>query len=197
MRKHIAWITITVLIVAAVLGAIAILGGSSELDAARFQRVLEMPSHEKLMETMKGAEPTPFVTDGCSGGLSTAWRGASDLFPGLAALLQGKPPWEDCCVQHDRVYHLAGAATSADGSYAARLAADEDLRQCVIATGRSRTSQLMSRFDVSEEQVANAYAAIGDAMFKAVRVGGIPCSGLDWRWGYGYPQCRAAVFDLE
>jgi hypothetical protein len=37
--------------------------------------------------------------------------------------------------------------------------------------------------------VDEAYAAIADAIFAAVRLGGAPCSGLSWRWGYGFPNC--------
>ena len=33
------------------------------------------------------------------------------------------------------------------------------------------------------------YAAIAELMYRAVRIGGIPCSGLPWRWGYGWPEC--------
>ena len=33
------------------------------------------------------------------------------------------------------------------------------------------------------------YEVIGDLMYRAVRIGGIPCSGLPWRWGYGWPEC--------
>jgi hypothetical protein len=33
------------------------------------------------------------------------------------------------------------------------------------------------------------YQGIADLMYRAVRLGGIPCSGLPWRWGYGWPAC--------
>ena len=40
----------------------------------------------------------PFVTDGCSGGMSLAWK----FFTGKL------PPWEDDCIEHDRAYWTGG-----------------------------------------------------------------------------------------
>ena len=42
---------------------------------------------------------------------------------------------------------------------------------------------------LSTEEVARIYKVIGDLMYRAVRIGGVPCSGLPWRWGYGWPEC--------
>ena len=33
------------------------------------------------------------------------------------------------------------------------------------------------------------HEAVASLMYRAVRLGGIPCSGLPWRWGYGWPEC--------
>lgn len=57
--------------------------------------------------------------DGCSGGLSWAWR-----------RLHGKPPpWEGCCLAHDEAYRRGGTAQE-------RLSADKELRRCVTARCR-------------------------------------------------------------
>ncbi|MDP6343566.1 MAG: hypothetical protein QF578_19175 [Alphaproteobacteria bacterium] len=43
--------------------------------------------------------PKPFTTDGCSGGMSWAWR----------TFLRRPPPWEGECVTHDRAYWQGGS----------------------------------------------------------------------------------------
>ena len=155
------------------------------------QLSIEMAAHRRLVEVMDkvGHTPAPFVTDGCSGGLSTAWDLIADLLPAFAETHEEHPPWEACCVTHDRAYHAAGGARSAEESYRARFVADEALRTCVLDTGARRMQHLSETYDLSEGRIASAYGIIADAMFDAVRLGGGPCSGLPWRWGYGYPGC--------
>lgn len=152
---------------------------------------IEMAGHRRLSRVMAetGYRATPFVTDGCSGGLSRAWAAIADLVPAFAGIHDAHPPWEACCVAHDRAYHVAGGARTARDSHRARLAADEALRKCVRDTGALRRAQLVDSYGVTDAQVAAAYALIADAMFNAVRLGGGPCSALPWRWGYGYPDC--------
>jgi hypothetical protein len=152
---------------------------------------LEMAAHRRLIAVMEQAAhaPTPFVTDGCSGGLSMAWELIADSLPAFAETHEERPPWEACCVTHDRAYHAAGGAREAEASYRARLAADKALRDCVLDTGRRRTQHLSKHYALSEAQVSGAYGLIAEAMFDAVRLGGAPCSGMPWRWGYGYRAC--------
>lgn len=159
--------------------------------ATDVQRALEMPGHRALMTKIANADTvlSPFTTDGCSGGMSWSWQVVADLFPDFKAAQGGAPPWETCCIDHDRHYHGASASRTAEDSYAARLAADDALRQCVIAQGEASVTELAVRYEVTEDQVRLAYQVIGDAMYSAVRFGGGPCSGLPWRWGYGYPGC--------
>ena len=47
----------------------------------------------------------------------------------------------------------------------------------------------MVKYDVSAGTGETLYAAIAELMYSAVRIGGIPCSTLPWRWGYGWPEC--------
>lgn len=154
---------------------------------------VETPAHRLLVDAMvrTGHRAAPFVTDGCSGGLSSAWLAIAHLLPSFAETHAERPPWEACCVTHDRAYHAAGGARTAEASHRARLDADEALRTCVRDTGMLRTPQLIESYQLTEAQVTAAYALIADAMFNAVRLGGGPCSGLPWRWGYGYPGCLA------
>lgn len=162
------------------------------LDA--LQRNVELPAHRGLMALVAdpGTALAPFATDGCSGGLSATWKVVADIFPDFETAHDREPPWQSCCIAHDRLYHDAGGATAPAASFDARLSADEALRVCVVANGQKRSAVLADLYDVTAEQVQLAYGAIGDAMFNAVRFGGAPCTGLSWRWGYGYPGCLPA-----
>jgi hypothetical protein len=136
-----------------------------------------------------GSTLAPFETDGCSGGMSWSWRFVAEVLPDFAAAQGAEPPWEACCVAHDRAYHDAGGTTEAEASHAARLAADEALRACVSAPAAADVAALAARYDVPADRVLAAHDFIAISMFNAVRLGGGPCSGLPWRWGYGYPGC--------
>jgi hypothetical protein len=155
------------------------------------ERTLEMPAHQALLNraTKPDVALTPFETDGCSGGLSTAWRVVANLFPDFAETHRDIPPWEACCVSHDRLYHNAAGAKSAEDSFTARFNADEALRQCVMTKGATRVPELAQVYDVEPIAIERAYETIGSAMFSVVRFGGGPCTGLPWRWGFGYPGC--------
>jgi len=153
-------------------------------------RNIEMPGHRSLMQARAQAPLAPFETDGCSGGLSSGWRLVADTFPEFRALYETTPPWESCCVTHDRAYHDAGGAAQPADSYDARLSADITLRDCVKSQGAEQADAYTKRFDMSSEQVRSAYSTIAEAMFLAVRFGGGPCTGLPWRWGYGYEDCK-------
>ena len=152
---------------------------------------LELRAHKTLIDQFSQDPDAlrPFETDGCSGGLSEVWNLISGQFPEFSSLHEDTPPWESCCVTHDRVYHNAGGASTAVASYQARVRADAALRSCVLETGESRKSDLAPQYKVTTEQVMVAYGLIADAMHLAVRFGGAPCSALPWRWGYGFPDC--------
>lgn len=161
--------------------------------------LIELPAHRALSR-IRSAEDTEledFTTDGCSGGLSAGWMAVADWLPSFASEHGDTPPWEGCCVSHDRLYHSGGPSPDAKASFVARLAADEALRQCVLATGEERLAAIMESNSVEPETVRKAYQTIADAMYVAVRTGGGPCTGLSWRWGYGYPQCLVLPGDLS
>lgn len=158
-------------------------------QAQDVQSLVEMPAHRALLEAREQAELKPFETDGCSGGLSYSWTLVADTFPDFAEAHSQLPPWENCCVIHDRAYHDITGAETAQASYDARLVADEALRSCVVDTGALRVTELAASYGATERQVQGAYETIAGAMYLAVRFGGGPCSGLPWRWGYGYPEC--------
>ena len=49
---------------------------------------------------------------------------------------------------------------------------------------------LNDEYGLSVDQVEVLYDSIAGLMYRAVRIGGVPCSGLPWRWGYGWPACE-------
>ena len=163
---------------------------SSLLD--ELERSLELGRHERLLKEKQNPDHrlSDFTTDGCSGGLSVGWQHLSEKIEFLKTVHGDFPPWESCCVNHDHLYHEAGERSiSAEMSFEARRKADEELRECVLDTGVSRASELAGQYGLTVEEVGQVYEVIGDLMYRAVRIGGVPCSGLPWRWGYGWPKC--------
>ena len=176
----------------AAIGALSALWSGSALaqNWDQLGRGLELKAHQALMKQVeKVSSPQPFTTDGCSGGMSSAWQGVAAYWPQFARDHQQQPPFESCCISHDRAYHDAGSALTATDSYEARLSADRTLQSCVIETGRARRDELAVLYGVSPSQVTEAYELLAGSMYYSVRFGGGPCSGLSWRWGYGYDQC--------
>jgi hypothetical protein len=151
--------------------------GATAQPGWRLDMQIERSGHAALTRARHGAQLAPFETDGCSGGLSAVWRLVAESAPAFAVRWGAKPPWEHCCVAHDRLYHAGGSGDPAQG-YAERLAADEALRVCVAQ-------------ELEGSDLEPAAGAIAETMFVAVRLGGGPCSGLPWRWGYGWPGCSA------
>lgn len=150
---------------------------------------LERPAHEALRDirTALDAQLSPFETDGCSGGLSDAWRMTANTFPAFSEVHEEKPPWEACCVVHDRAYHSGGTDPAPEKSYSERLTADEALEACVVAEGDKRAED--GFYDADPDTVRSAYTSVARLMYLSVRVGGGPCTGLSWRWGFGYDPC--------
>jgi hypothetical protein len=194
MRNHLLSFSSIVVLVALV--DLASVSAQEENDqrspAAVLQYDIEMPQHERLLRTRTAEDAVlaPFISDGCSGGLSSGWAFFSSTFPALAEIHGSHPPWEDCCLAHDRLYHEGGSsAASAKQSFEARLAADNELHLCVIKTAALRRAELARSYGLAGRQVEQLYIAIADVIYKAVRLGGAPCSGLPWRWGFGWAHC--------
>lgn len=152
---------------------------------------VEIPLHERLAKVRRssGATLVPFASDGCSGGLTAGWKLVASKLPAIAKAHGDRPPWESCCVAHDRIYHTGGVNGDAKASFAARRLADEELRQCVRRFAEERVETLTVEYGLGRDEVTQLYRAIADAMYLAVRLGGWPCSGLPWRWGFGWPAC--------
>jgi len=168
-------------------------GGKLESGVEVLECQLEMGRHEQLVA--RKAQPqsvlSEFTTDGCSGGLSVGWEYLAGRIQNFQARHGTQPAWESCCVKHDQVYHLGGPrdATAAE-SFEARKEADLALKACVLETGVKRSKELSTEYNISAREVETLYTAIAALMYRAVRVGGMPCTGLPWRWGYGWPECE-------
>ena len=156
------------------------------------ERNLEMREHETLVSVIAGASSglNDFTTDGCSGGLSDNWEILAGRFPEFATQHGEIPPWQECCISHDRQYHAGGGGLiSAEESFEQRKMADLALKSCVVETGVQRSSALSEQYGLTEDEIRDIYQIISGVMYRAVRLGGAPCTGLPWRWGYGWPRC--------
>jgi len=167
--------------------------GAAEANNNSLERKLEIGRHEKLAVIKKQADShlADFFTDGCSGGLSAGWEYLAGKVQNLQSVHGTRPPWESCCIEHDKLYHSAGTMeTSAEQSFTLRQQADMGLKSCVFETGAIRVPELAAEYDLSSKEVELVYTAIAELMYRAVRLGGMPCTGFSWRWGYGWPSCE-------
>ncbi len=173
------------------LTAIWVPWATAQETSSGLAKQIELHAHRRLeaLRLSPNSEPAPFTSDGCSGGMSATWDIVARMIPGFEDIHMASPPWEDCCVAHDRVYHRAGSDRSPKASYNARLATDEALQTCVRMTADKRRDQLKKQYEIDDSTIDQAYDLISASMFDAVRFGGAPCSGLPWRWGYGWPHC--------
>ena len=158
---------------------------SNPLDEAA--RLLEEANMERLhaQQTRPGITIDEFRSDGCSGGLSESWTTLAQVWPEMARAIGEKPPWEACCVEHDRAYWRG---ESIDG-FDKRLQADTRLRQCVERAGQQQGDEIARRLGISRAEIDEVFSLSAELMFFAVRIGGGPCTGLEWRWGHGWPPC--------
>lgn len=158
-------------------------GGAIE----KIERELEVSRYQALARVQADPQSrlAPFTTDGCSGGLSDGWRYLAKEVPGFKAKFGSKPPYEHCCVIHDRAYWRGETGQGFDK----RLRADRALRQCVVDFGKTHRDEFAREFDLPAHVIEQNFAIVGALMYRAVRAGGGPCTGLPWRWGYGWPAC--------
>jgi len=148
-----------------------------QLEEKRLQRL--------LVEKQKGYKIGPFKTDGCSGGQSDSWAYFADVFPLFVTHFGKRPPWEACCVAHDRLYWQG----ETEDGFKKRQQADLTLKQCVIAVGEDLAPNLAARYGLNPDDVMRTFNITGELMYRAVRVGGKPCTPFSWRWGYGWLPC--------
>jgi len=130
-------------------------------------------------------ELAEFKTDGCSGGLSKAWAWMAETFPAFELNYDNEPPWEHCCVAHDKIYWQG----ETNNGFELRKQADKALQQCVIASGKDKARELANASDIKRFAIEKGFEKVALQMYIAVRLGGGPCTPFPWRWGYGWPDC--------
>jgi len=150
-----------------------------ELEAWRHDYLAQIQAHP-------GVRIKPFTTDGCSGGLSKGWQHMARVLPVFKRKFGKTPPWEACCVTHDRDYWQGESRHG----FTRRLQADQTLRQCVIDYGLTHSDEYARQFNLSKTAIEKHFAFTAELMYRAVRAGGMPCTILSWRWGYGWPYCQ-------
>ena len=194
-RKRRAILLLGILLVT---GCDATPGTGTDVDSAsdsidKLERQLEIDRHEQLLRLKSDPASTlaAFTSDGCSGGLTIGWEYLAGKIARFQKQHGTQPAWEDCCVAHDRRYHTGGPdKVTASKSFRLRREADLELQVCVMETGAQRASFLSQEYGLSVEHVEEVYDVVAELMYRAVRLGGVPCSGLPWRWGYGWPECQ-------
>jgi len=158
----------------------------SRLD--QIQQELEQSRYRELARIQ--ADPrnqlAVFSTDGCSGGLSDGWRYLANVLPIFKQKFGNQPPYEHCCVAHDRAYWRG----EVEDGYARRMLADQTLRRCVADFGRAQRDKFAREFHLSPAAIENNFEIVAALMYRAVRAGGMPCTAFPWRWGYGWPACH-------
>ena len=149
--------------------------------------LLEARAHEQLEQVKRDNELSLFITDGCSGSVSEGWIEGVELFSDLSTEFDARYqeaaviPFESACIEQDRAYHTG------EGGYVGRLQADNDLRTAIINYGVSHTNDIKERTGLaSDEQAIYLYETIAEAVYRGVRLGGAPCTGKSYAWGYGY-----------
>jgi len=167
--------------------------GEMETGMEELERRLEIKRHKQLaaIKILPANTLSQFTTDGCSGGLSVGWEYMAGKISDIQTSLGKRPPWESCCISHDRKYHTGGPRqTTPEKSFQARRKADLALRSCVLKTGHDKAPELSKEYDIPTGKIEIIYTGIANLMYRAVRIGGMPCTGLPWRWGYGWPECN-------
>ena len=167
--------------------ALAANGVIAQNPLEEIAEALESQQMERLaaQQNRNGITIDAFNSDGCSGGMSSAWSYLADTLPEFVGFASDKPPWEHCCVAHDRHYWRGETAKG----FTKREQADEQLRQCVTLTGREQGDEISTIMGLPKQDIIELIDLTALLMYQAVRIGGAPCTGLPWRWGHGWPAC--------
>ena len=149
--------------------------------------LIERQQMMRLEQTKEQTIRTPFVTDGCSGNVSKAW---SEVVGQLSSIFSDideryfnaqNIPFEYACEAHDKLYH------EGTGGYVGRLQADNTLRREILEYAITHTDDIKRRTRLkTDESAIFLYETIADIIYRGVRLGGAPCSGESYAWGYGY-----------
>lgn len=90
-------------------------------------------------------------------------------------------PFESACVEHDYLYYKG------EGGYEARLMVDNKLRSDIINYAISNWQEITEKTPLkTKEEVIFAFEKIAEMIYRGVRIGGSPCTGQPYAWGFGY-----------
>jgi len=141
----------------------------------------------QLEETKKTTRLSPFETDGCSGNVSEGWTSAVKTLSNISDDFSKKYsdqkniPFESAGISHDKIYHQGV------GGYVSRLNAGNQLRADIIKYGINNWQDIIENTPLkTKEEVVFVFEKIAEVIYRSVRVGGFPCSGQPYAWGYGY-----------
>ena len=171
----------------------------TQLQTLTFSTTTEQEQMEQL-EAMKAVTSlSVFASDGCSGGISTSWNTAMANYDSTIGLVSSNYadvtilPFESACITHDKAYHQGV------GGYTARLQADRQFRADIIEYGITNAADIQERANLaSPEHAVRLYEFIADTVYRGVRLGGAPCTGEAYAWGYGYGagSCEFAALSV-
>ena len=159
------------------------------LDAVAESLERDQLTRLAAQQNRAGIQIAAFRSDGCSGGMSQSWGFLADTLPKFAAYAGTQPPWEHCCVAHDRDYWRG----ETQNGFKKRERSDAQLRICVNATGEQRGAEIAQTLSLPQQEIVDMINLTSQLMYQAVRLGGGPCTGFPWRWGHGWPKCSAPL----
>ncbi len=193
MHAHFSWPSCnmprlrTMLIICLVLATVIFIGIHIARGTLTIDPMSERNAMSLLEHTKAGVHLAPFTTDGCSGNISSAWntsvKGLSHLFSDIDARYFDMQhiPFEDLCMAHDMLYHAG------EGGYLGRLRADNTLRDGILDYAQRDLTSIKERTGLDTDEAAlYLYELIAELVYHGVRLGGAPCSGQPYAWGYGY-----------
>jgi hypothetical protein len=141
----------------------------------------------QLNEIKEEMQLNEFETDGCSGNISESWTTAINKLSEFSDELADKYsdqkniPFEYACVEHDKKYHAG------EGGYVGRLEADNELRSDIINYGIINWKEVTETTPLgTKEEVVFIFEKIAEVVYRGVRIGGAPCTGQPYAWGFGY-----------
>ena len=143
----------------------------------------------QAQQSRPGIKIDKISSDGCSGGMSFTWSYLADVMEEFVDFAGNQPPWEHCCVAHDRHYWRG----ETENGFTLREQADAELRQCVKLSGIEQGDEIAAVLGLSKQEVIELFNLTGELMYQAVRIGGAPCTALPWRWGHGWPDCSTGI----
>jgi hypothetical protein len=153
----------------------------------RVNPITERNKMNQLENIKQNYQIAKFESDGCSGNVSKSWDLVVHQIMNISTTTAEKYkyfkniPFENLCVKHDETYHKG------NGGYSARLRADNQLREGIIEFGINNVEEIKKVTSLkTDEEIIFLYEIIAETIYRAVRLGGSPCTGMSYAWGFGY-----------